>query len=81
MFESVLIHASIKSVLIRGHYLNCSSSWFRLVIFCIHEDIIIIIILGSCIALMSVRFDPPGAPDYYPAFSLAAIRRSSISRN
>ena len=42
---------------------------------------IIIIIVGSCIALMSVRFDPPGAPDYYPGFSTAAIRRSSISRN
>ena len=37
--------------------------------------------MGSCIALMSVRFDPPGAPDYYPGFSKAAIRRSSISRN
>ena len=22
---------------------------------------------------MSVRFDPPGAPDYYPGFSTAAI--------
>ena len=40
-----------------------------------------IIIVGSCIALMSVRFDPPGAPDYYPGFSTAAIGRSSISRN
>ena len=30
---------------------------------------------------MSVRYDPPGAPDYYPGFSTAAIRRSSISRN
>ena len=38
------------------------------------------IIMGSCIALMSVRYDPPGAPDYYPGFSKAAIRRSSISR-
>ena len=34
--------------------------------------------MGSCIALMSVRF---GAPDYYPGFSTAAIRRFSISRN
>ena len=41
----------------------------------------IIIIVVSCIALMSVRFDPPGAPDYYPGFSTAAIQRSSISRN
>ena len=30
------------------------------------DIIIIIIIVGPCIALMSVRFDPPGAPDYYP---------------
>ena len=37
--------------------------------------------IGSCITLMSVRFDPPGAPDYYPGFNTAAIRRSSISRN
>ena len=37
------------------------------------------IIMGSCIALISVRFDPPGAPDYYPGFSTAAIQRSSIS--
>ena len=37
--------------------------------------------MGSCTALMSVKFDPPGAPDYYPGFSTAAIRRPSISRN
>ena len=29
--------------------------------------------VGSCIALMSVRLDPLGAPDYYPGFSKAAI--------
>ena len=36
-------------------------------------SIIIMIIVGSCIALMSVRLDTPGAPDYYPGFSTAAI--------
>ena len=30
---------------------------------------------------MSVRFDPPGAPNYYPDISTAAIWRSSITRN
>ena len=35
--------------------------------------------MGSCEALMSVRLDTPGVPDYYPGFSMAAIRRSSIS--
>ena len=33
----------------------------------------IIIILGFCIELISVRLDTPGAPDYYPGFSMAAI--------
>ena len=41
--------------------------------FWLKNKIIIIIIVGSCIALMSVRFDPLGAPDYYPGFSTAAI--------
>ena len=42
---------------------------------CVHEIVLLerhkkyfiiiyIIIMGSCIALTSVRFDPPGAPDY-----------------
>ena len=46
-----------------------------------NSEIIIIIIVGSCIALMSVIFDTPSAPDYYPGFSTAAILHSSISRN
>ena len=36
--------------------------------------VIIIIIVGSCIALMSVRLDTPGAPGYNPGFSMAAIK-------
>ena len=43
---------------------------------------IMIIILGSCKALISVRLDTPGAPDYYPGFrAWLPLRRSSISRN
>ena len=32
------------------------------------------IILGSYIALMYVRLDIPGAPQYYPSFSMSAIK-------
>ena len=43
-------------------------------------QLVIIIIVGSCIALMSVRFDPPGAPDLVGGFPSKFVS-SRISQN